>query len=86
MQTESAITVTAAEARPVASSAQRSKRSLRTFWQIFGAPIGLAVISLVGLVIALVGSGTLYDAVSWITLTIPVIVILKYLRSSTDRR
>ena len=57
----------------------RSQRARRNFWQIFGVPIVLGVISTVGLVAALVGNGV-YDALSWITLSIPVIVIAKYLR------
>ena len=57
----------------------RSQRARRNFWQVFGAPIVLGVVSIVGLIAALIGNG-FYDAVSWITLSIPVIVIAKYLR------
>ncbi|CAN5206686.1 hypothetical protein BH10PSE17_BH10PSE17_08710 [soil metagenome] len=40
---------------------------------MWGAPIAIAVVTLVGLVTALLGDG-LFDAMSWIGLGIPVIV------------
>jgi hypothetical protein len=80
MQAERTVTLDSPEPAQKAAPAPRSQRARRTFWQIFGAPIVLGIISTIGLVIALVGTGTLYDAVSWITLSIPVIVIGKYLR------
>lgn len=54
-------------------------RARRSFWQVFGTPTILAVVSTVGLIAALIGDG-LYDAVSWITLAIPVVVIARFLK------
>jgi cation transport ATPase len=77
MQAERAVTADSPElAQPDRARSQRARRS---FWQVFGVPIVLGAVSIVGLIAALVGNG-FYDAVSWITLSIPVIVIAKYLR------
>jgi hypothetical protein len=46
-------------------------------WALWGAPILLAVLSIVGLLSALVGDGP-WDAVSWIGLGIPCLVCLWY--------
>ena len=46
----------------------------RSPWQIFAAPIGVALVSLVGLVAALLGEG-IVDAISWIALLCPLAVI-----------
>jgi hypothetical protein len=78
MAVEPAATLNSSEAA-IEPTRTQSKRARRTFWQVFGIPIVLGLVSTVGLIAALVGNG-LYDAVSWIALTIPVIVILKYLR------
>jgi hypothetical protein len=43
--------------------------------RIFGIPLAIAAVSIVGLVAALVGDGPL-DAVSWIGLLIPLLVML----------
>jgi hypothetical protein len=43
--------------------------------RIFGPPLLIAVVSIVGLVAALVGDGPL-DAVSWIGLLIPLLAIV----------
>jgi hypothetical protein len=45
----------------------------RSFWQIFAAPVLIGVLSVVGLVAALVGDGW-WDGVSWLTLAIPVLL------------
>jgi hypothetical protein len=83
MQTESAMSAASStvSASPANSdiAATRSQRARRSFWQVFGAPIMLGLVSTIGLIAALVGNG-FYDALSWITLSIPVAVILKYLR------
>jgi len=71
--------IAAAVTGTVETALARTQRARRTFWQVFGVPIVLGLVSIIGLVAALVGDG-LYDAVSWITLSIPVVVILKYLR------
>jgi hypothetical protein len=42
--------------------------------KVYGPPLSLAVVTLIGLLSALVGDG-LCDALSWICLGIPVIVI-----------
>ncbi|SDI11295.1 hypothetical protein SAMN05216189_1002145 [Pseudomonas delhiensis] len=47
----------------------------RNLWRVFRWPLALAVLSLVGLVSALVGDGP-WDALSWVALGIPLVVIL----------
>jgi hypothetical protein len=44
-------------------------------WSVFRGPIVLALLSAVGLGAALVGDGWL-DVLSWITLSVPLLVIL----------
>ena len=53
-------------------SSRRGRLSLR---QVFAPPLAIAVLSTVGLVSALVGDD-IWDALSWLTLAIPVAVIL----------
>ena len=55
-------------------SARRGRLSLR---QVFAAPLANAVLSTVGLISALVGDDV-WDVLSWLTLAIPVAVILYY--------
>ncbi|MBB1607956.1 MULTISPECIES: hypothetical protein [unclassified Pseudomonas] len=47
----------------------------RNLWRVFRWPLALAVLSLVGLVSALVGDGP-WDALSWFALGVPLVVIL----------
>ncbi|MEG7360440.1 hypothetical protein [Pseudomonas citronellolis] len=47
----------------------------RNLWRVFRWPLALAVLSLVGLISALVGDGP-WDALSWFALGIPLVVIL----------
>ncbi|MED5606265.1 hypothetical protein VV867_01000 [Pseudomonas sp. JH-2] len=47
----------------------------RNLWMVFRWPLALAVLSLVGLVSALVGDGP-WDALSWFALGVPLVVIL----------
>ena len=56
------------------SSSRRGRLSLR---QVFAAPLAIAILSTVGLISALVGDDV-WDVLSWLTLTIPVAVILYY--------
>lgn len=49
----------------------------RTLWQIFAVPTVVAVASLIGLVAALMGDGWL-DALSWLTLGLPVVLSVWY--------
>ena len=51
--------------------------SRRTLWQVFRAPLLLALLSVVGLVAALVGDGLL-DLLSWLTLGSTLLVIAWY--------
>jgi hypothetical protein len=48
-------------------------RRHRTLGQIFAAPIVIGALSVVGLVAALVGDGW-WDALSWLSLTLPVLL------------
>lgn len=49
----------------------------KTLWQIFRAPLLLGLLSLIGLVGALVGDG-LFDLLSWVTLGSALAVIAWY--------
>lgn len=53
---------------------RRARLSLR---QVFAAPLAIAILSAVGLVSALLGDD-IWDALSWLALTVPVVVILWY--------
>jgi hypothetical protein len=55
-----------------------------TLRHVFGMPILLAAISLVGLLVALLGDG-LWDALSWLSLAIPLAVIAHKLRQGRRR-
>lgn len=46
----------------------------RSFWHIWTIPLVLSVLSLIGLIAALVGDGFM-DFVSWLTLGIPLVII-----------
>ena len=50
---------------------------IRTPSQIWGAPIALAVLTLIGLISALLGDGV-WDAVSALALGVPVLACLWY--------
>jgi len=50
----------------------------RTLGQIFAAPIVVGVLSIVGLLAALIGDGW-WDVVSWLTLTVPVLLYVYFL-------
>jgi hypothetical protein len=49
-----------------------------SLWQIFAAPLVVAVISGLGLVSALVGDG-LWDSLSWAALAVPVFLYSLFL-------
>ena len=51
------------------------KRPASNLMRTFGAPLAIAVVSLIGLVAALAGDG-LADVVSWVGLSVPVAVIV----------
>ena len=53
-------------------------RNRRTLGQIFAAPILIGVLSIVGLLAALIGDGW-WDVVSWLTLTVPVLLYAYFL-------
>ncbi|MCI2809150.1 hypothetical protein [Eoetvoesiella caeni] len=56
---------------PIDNNRTRSNSKIRQMWQ---APIIVALITLVGLIAALVGDGW-HDALSWAALTVPVALI-----------
>jgi hypothetical protein len=49
-------------------------------WQIFRAPLGLALGSAVGLTSALLGDGV-WDALSWLALSLPLVAIVHRYRA-----
>jgi len=52
-----------------------------TFWKVWLTPLILAVLSLIGLLSALTGDGV-WDLLSWMTLGIPVVVMVWFLSRS----
>ena len=48
-----------------------------SFWKIWGAPIGLTVLTLFGLVAALVGTG-IWHGLAWLAIAMPVAVCIWY--------
>jgi hypothetical protein len=65
-------------------TAQDLQREPRTLWQIFAIPLLLGILTTVGLVAALVGDG-IWDALSWLTLGVPIAVTLYCLAASKQR-
>ncbi|MGE0666876.1 MAG: hypothetical protein AB7O49_10005 [Sphingomonadales bacterium] len=61
------------------SGADKSRGRFRKVW---GAPLVLGVLGLVGLVAALIGDGAL-DAVSYLLLTVQLVVIAWYIARRT---
>lgn len=53
---------------------QRSHNGGNSFRQLWGAPILLALLTLIGLVSALTGEGGLHYWLSWLLLALPVVV------------
>lgn len=53
---------------------QNRMRRRKTSWQIFVAPTFIALLSLVGLLAALLGNGV-FDWVSWVGLAAPVLIV-----------
>jgi hypothetical protein len=47
------------------------------FLKLWGMPIWLAAITIIGLILAILGTG-LWHVLSWIALTIPVYIMVKY--------
>ncbi|MYZ45115.1 hypothetical protein [Schauerella aestuarii] len=47
------------------------------FWFVWGAPIALGVLSTLGLLSALLGTG-LWHWGSWLMLAVPILVIVRY--------
>jgi len=47
------------------------------FLKLWGMPIWMAVITLIGLILAILGTG-LWHILSWIALTIPVYIMIRH--------
>lgn len=56
----------------------------RTFGQIFGVPILLAITTAAGLLSALLGDGV-WNALSWLALGIPLVIVAWYAGRSARR-
>jgi hypothetical protein len=54
-----------------------SNAESKMFWRVFGMPVTLGVITIVGLVSALLADGA-GDVLSWLSLGLPVAVTLWY--------
>jgi hypothetical protein len=52
--------------------------------RVFAAPLALGIVSTVGLIAALVGDGP-WDALSWLTLGLPIALILLLLLRAARR-
>ncbi|WP_138992229.1 hypothetical protein [Larkinella sp. C7] len=58
----------------------------RNFWHIWTIPLLLALVSLFGLIVALIGDGFM-DFLSWVSLGIPLVVAGWFVnRPATKRR
>lgn len=57
----------------------RHQRSTLTQW---GWPIGLALLTLFGLISALIGEGGIWWWLSWAALAVPLVVIVYHIRRS----
>jgi hypothetical protein len=57
----------------------RARSRRQSLWGVFAAPLGIALLSVIGLVAALTGDG-MRDAVAWIGLGVPVAVTLWAMR------
>ena len=53
---------------------RRTKSGGQSLGAIFLIPILIALVSIIGLIAALIGNGA-YDLVSWITLAIPAVAV-----------
>lgn len=49
----------------------------RSLWQIFRAPFWIGLLSLIGLIAALLGDGS-YDVMSWVALGVPCVLTIWY--------
>ncbi|MEW6143661.1 MAG: hypothetical protein AB1598_01450 [Thermodesulfobacteriota bacterium] len=64
---------------------QSTPKKRPIFLHVFGIPILLAALSAFGLVSALLGNG-IWDMLSWITLGIPVAVIVRHVWFGGSRK
>lgn len=60
------------------------RRRIRSLREVFAMPILLGVLSAIGLVVALLGDD-IWDAVGWIGLSVPVLVIAYYMMRPVGR-
>lgn len=56
----------------------------KTLWEIFKVPLLIALVSILGLVSALLGDGIL-DAISWVLLAVPLYACRNVLRLKPKR-
>ncbi|MGC5699606.1 hypothetical protein J4P02_05295 [Pseudomonas sp. NFXW11] len=47
-----------------------------SFWKVFGAPLGIGLLSATGLFAALLGDGV-WDSLSWLGLGLPTLIALR---------
>jgi hypothetical protein len=58
---------------------------MKTFWQIWWVPMVLGVLTVFGLLAALLGIGV-WHWLSWLSLALPIAVVAWYLRQVRQRR
>jgi len=63
-----------------------TRRRRSTFVGQWGWPIGLALLTLFGLLSALIGEGGIWWWMSWVTLAMPLLVITHHLRRARQGR
>ncbi len=79
--------MTTVDANQQDSEKQARKRPAakrQNLWQVFRIPIALGLLSVIGLVGALVGDGV-YDAVGWVGLGFPLVVCGSYFVAAAKR-
>ena len=58
---------------------------MKSFWQIWGAPIMLGALTIFGLLAALLGIGV-WHWLSWLSLAVPLVIVVRQLRCARRRK
>lgn len=60
------------------------KTTNKSLWEIFKFPLFLALVSIIGLVLALLDDG-LFDVMAWVLLSIPIYVCRRIIKFSPNK-